>query len=62
MTGLCLAAEGDVWHKSLLGYEAGISVHTYRDVDHIETSECIWNFLVATSTENDTVDMNKCKC
>ncbi|XP_014203391.1 cilia- and flagella-associated protein 161 [Copidosoma floridanum] len=45
MTNQCLAVEHRDWHCSLLGFESGVSVHTYSDLYHNETSECIWNIL-----------------
>ncbi|XP_014227266.1 cilia- and flagella-associated protein 161-like [Trichogramma pretiosum] len=52
MTGQCLACERYHWHRSLLGYEAGLSVHTYSDAQRNETAECVWNLLPLGPSQN----------
>ncbi|XP_008216492.1 uncharacterized protein LOC100120726 isoform X1 [Nasonia vitripennis] len=52
MTGQCLAAEDLVWHRSLLGFECGASVHTYSDVHRDEGPECIWSFVPSSKYES----------
>ncbi|KAJ8680411.1 hypothetical protein QAD02_016198 [Eretmocerus hayati] len=63
MTGKNLAVENLNWHHSLFGFECGVSVHTYNDAAHRETSECIWNILAKVNDEdnkNKKIDLKKC--